>query len=129
MIKELIHRPVTKLSVLISGFGFTENRRHPRAKVKWPVVMTTPNGLVDGQARNISLGGVCIRCPGKPDLEDNFRLVITTKDRLILVNAEVIWSNGHRSHGKTNSHGMGIRFTKISSDDRSFIRGVISGHT
>jgi hypothetical protein len=43
--------------------------------------MTTSNGLIDGQTQNVSLGGAFIRCPQKPDLENNFRLVMSTKDR------------------------------------------------
>jgi len=97
--------------------------------MKWPVVMTTINGLVDGRTHNISLSGAFIRCPQKPKLEDNFRLVMTTKDRLILVNAEVVWSNGHKSEGKSTHHEMGVRFTKLSSNDRTFLSGVISKHT
>ncbi|MDH3952514.1 MAG: PilZ domain-containing protein, partial [Deltaproteobacteria bacterium] len=94
MVKQFINRPVAKLAVLFSGFGSPENRRHARARIKWPVVMTTSNGLIDGQTHNVSLGGAFIRCPEKPDLEDNFRLVMSTKDRLVLVNAEIVWSNG-----------------------------------
>ena len=129
MVKQFINRPVAKLAVLFSGFGSPENRRHARARIKWPVVMTTSNGLVDGQTHNVSLGGAFIRCPEKPDLEDNFRLVMSTKDRLVLVNAEIVWSNGRKSEGKSAYHEMGIRFTKISSNDRSFLSGVISNHT
>ncbi|MBW2625422.1 MAG: PilZ domain-containing protein, partial [Deltaproteobacteria bacterium] len=105
------------------------NRRHHRARIKWPVVMTTSNGLVDGQTQNVSLGGAFIRCPQKPDLDDNFRLVMSTKDRLVLVNAEIVWSNGRKSEGKSAYHEMGIRFTKISGNDRTFLSGVISNHT
>ena len=129
MVKQLIHRPVAKLSLLLSGFGSQENRRHRRVKIRWPVVMTTSNGLADGQTHNVSLGGVFIRCQEKINLEDRFRLVMTTKDRLILVNAEVVWSNGHKSEGKSAYHEMGIRFTNISGNDRTFLSGVISKYT
>jgi hypothetical protein len=60
VVKQFIYGPVTKLVVLISGFGSKENRRHRRARIKWPVVMTTPDGLIDGQTQNLSLGGGCI---------------------------------------------------------------------
>ncbi len=126
MVKQLIHGPITKLTLLISGLGSKENRRHPRARIKWPVVMNTPNGLVDGRTKNLSLGGAFVRCPDMPHLEDNFRLVLTAKERLILVNAEVVWSDGNRSNGKSSFQGMGIRFTKISINDRAFLSGVIS---
>lgn len=129
MVKQIIHKPVSKLAVLLSGFGSRDNRRHRRVKVKWPVVMTTNSGLADGRTHNVSLGGAFIRCSEKPKLEENFRLVMTTKDRLILVNAEVVWSNGHKSEGKSTHHEMGVRFTKLSSNDRTFLNGVISKHT
>ena len=129
MVKQIIHKPVSKLAVLLSGFGSRDNRRHRRVKVKWPVVMTTNSGLADGRTHNVSLGGAFIRCSEKPKLEENFRLVMTTKDRLILVNAEVVWSNGHKSEGKSTHHEMGVRFTKLSSNDRTFLNGVISKNT
>jgi hypothetical protein len=91
--------------------------------------MTTSNGLVDGQTQNVSLGGAFIRCLEQPDLEDNFRLVMSTKDRLVLVNAEIVWTNGRKSEGKSAYHELGIRFTKISGNDRAFLSGVISNHT
>ena len=91
--------------------------------------MTTNSGLADGRTHNVSLGGAFIRCSEKPKLEENFRLVMTTKDRLILVNAEVVWSNGHKSEGKSTHHEMGVRFTKLSSNDRTFLNGVISKNT
>lgn len=91
--------------------------------------MTTGDGLLDGRTQNISLGGASIRCSVKPVLQENFRLVMTSKDRLILVNAEVVWSNGHKFEGKSTHHEMGVRFTKLSSNDRAFLSGVISRHT
>ena len=91
--------------------------------------MTTSNGLADGQTQNVSLGGAFIRCQQEANLEDRFRLVMTTKDRLILVNAEVVWSNGQKSESKTAFHEMGVRFTNISGNDRTFLSGVISSHT
>jgi hypothetical protein len=116
------------LSLLFSGFGFHENRRHPRAKIKWPVVMTSDSGLVDARTQNVSLGGAFIRCGQQANLEHNFRLVMTTKDRLILVNAEVVWTYGHGPVGRSNQRGMGVRFTKISGNDRSFLNTVIANH-
>ncbi len=129
MVKQLINRPVAKLAALLNGFDFKESRRYRRVKIKWPVVMTTPNGLIDGQTLNLSLGGACIRCPKLPNLDESFRLVMTAKERLILVNAQVVWSNGHNSPGKSTTHGMGIRFTNLSSNDRTFLSRVISAHS
>ena len=39
----------------------TENRRHTRAKVKWPVSIKAPTGIIDGTTENLSLSGAFIR--------------------------------------------------------------------
>jgi hypothetical protein len=91
--------------------------------------MTSSTGLVDGQTQNISLGGAFVRCRETPDLQENFRMVMTAKERLILVNAEVIWSNESESNDKSTFLGIGVRFTHISSNDRTFLRSVISSYT
>jgi hypothetical protein len=49
--------------------------------------------------------------------------------KIVLVNAEIVWSNGRKSEGKSAYHEMGIRFTKLSGNDRTFLNGVISNHT
>ncbi len=39
----------------------TENRLRTRAKVKWPVSIKAPTGIVDGTTENLSLSGAFIR--------------------------------------------------------------------
>jgi len=39
----------------------TENRLHARAKVKWPVSIKVPTGIIDGTTENLSLSGAFIR--------------------------------------------------------------------
>ena len=127
-VKQRIHRPVTRLARMINGFNTEENRRYPRAKVKWPIVMAADDRLVDGRTQNLSLGGAFIRCSELPTPDSEFRLVITTKDRLIPATAELVWSDVSHSQDKSVVHGMGVRFTRISNDDRSFLRGVLRDH-
>ena len=128
VVRQIIHKQVAKLAIVMSGLTRVECRRHPRAKVKWPVVMTTPDGLVDGQTQNLSLGGALIRCPKTPNLKENFRLVMTANARLILVTAEVAWTNFSNFAAKPKFGAMGIRFTSMSSDDRRFLKDLISHH-
>jgi hypothetical protein len=94
--------------------------------IKWPVVVMTPGGLVDGHTHNLSLGGALIRIPNSRDVEDNFRLVMTSKERLVMVAAERVWADEYGSSDKLRQQRMGIRFTSISSDDRQFIHHAIS---
>ena len=105
---------------------FKEKRRHQRARIKWPVVVNSPNGLLDGKTRDLSVGGTYIRCPDMPILDTNFLLVITAEERLILVTAEMVWSDTRNSDGKNISRGMGIRFRSIKSEGRVFLHSAIS---
>lgn len=99
-----------------------EERRYRRVKIKWPVVMMTPNSLIDGKAKNISLGGAFVRCSNQPNIDRSFRMVLIAEERFILVNAQVVWLDTR----KTMLRGLGVRFTAFLVNDRPFISRVIS---
>ena len=105
-----------------------ENRRHPRAEVKWPVVILTPNGLVDGKTENLGLGGTFIRLSGQLKSDHNLPVVITVKGRFISCTAQVVWSDIPGSAGQNRASGIGVRFTKMMLNDRSFLHYEISNH-
>ena len=105
-----------------------DSRRHPRAEVKWPVVILSPNGLVDGKTENISLSGTFIRLAGQLKSNHNLPVVITVKGRFILCTAQVVWSDTPGPAGRNTASGMGVRFTKMMLNDRSFLHGEISDY-
>jgi len=45
-----------------------ESRKHPRAKVVWPVIMENSRNIISGETQDISAGGAYMRCrkPLKP---------------------------------------------------------------
>ena len=105
-----------------------ENRRHPRAKVKCPVVMSLSDTLIDGETKNLSLGGAFVRCAEQPKPGRVFRMTIEpSKGRLFLVSAEVVWSDSYRVKDKTVLRGLGVRFLEIL-DGRQFLRNEIEKH-
>ena len=103
-----------------------ENRRHPRAEVKWPVVILSPNGLVDGKTQNISLGGIFIRLAGRLKSNHNVPVVITVKGRFISCTARAVWSDNPSPADQNKVIGIGFRFTKMMLNDRSFLHSEIS---
>ena len=125
-VRQMLYRPVRKLVNIFNRFSTKENRRHPRARIKWSVVLMTDDGLVDGRTQNLSQVGGFIRFSKLPKLSGDFRLVITTKDRLIPLTATLVWSDANHLQNRSAVSGIGVRFTNISSDDRSFLRGAIS---
>jgi hypothetical protein len=105
-----------------------ENRRHPRAKIKCPVVMSASNTLIDGETRNLSLGGAFIKCTEQPKPGLAFRMAIeAAKGRLFLVSAEVVWSDSYTVKNKIVIRGLGVRFLEIL-DGRQFLRNEIKRH-
>jgi len=46
---------------------------------------------------------------------------INAHEKSLHVKAEVVWSNRYGPNDEINPRGMGVRFLKISSQDRKFI--------
>ena len=105
-----------------------ERRQYLRATVKLPVVMMTGNGLVDGEIRNLSLGGAFIHCLEMPSHTDDFSMVISAQGRLISVTAAVVWTGTQRFSNENVLGGIGVRFTQIFTHDRRFLKDVITNH-
>ena len=104
----------------------TEKRHYSRARVKWPVIIQTPNGLVDGTTENLSLSGAFIRVSSQLNSSDSFPLVLNAKGRFIPCTAQVIWSDERKSSDKGRSLGIGVRFSRMMLNDRQFLHGQIS---
>jgi hypothetical protein len=113
----------------------TENRRHTRAKIKWPVVIQTPTGLIDGTTVNLSLSGAFISLSNELDSHHNLSIVLNAKGRFIVLNAkgrfipctaQVVWSDERNLSDQSKSLGIGVRFTGLMPHDREFLHGEIS---
>jgi hypothetical protein len=106
-----------------------ERRRHPRVKVKWPVSINAPTGLVDGTTENLSLGGAFIRLSNELNSNHNLSLVLDVKGRFIPCTAQVVWSDERNFSDQRKFLGIGVRFTRMMLHDRAFLHGEISNRT
>jgi len=98
-----------------------ERRRHPRAIVNWPVAVNIPEGSLEGEVKDISVGGVCILFAREPIVTDNFSIFLKPSDqRTIPVIGEKVWSSKFDvAYGTV--FGIGIRFIYISPEDLQYI--------
>ena len=103
-----------------------ERRHYPRSNLKLPVVMIAGESLVDGEIKDISLGGAFIRCPKMSNPKDSFHMVITSKGRLISIIAEVVWSEGQKFKSKAALSGIGVRFRRVLHGDRRFLANMVA---
>jgi hypothetical protein len=102
-----------------------ERRQHRRVIVNWPVVVNIIGGSLEGEVKDISIGGVCILCPEEPAHENNFRIILKPSEQQALsVIGEKVWSDTiDIGYGKV--FGIGIRFIYISAVDRQYIANVV----
>ena len=96
----------------------TDNRHHTRAKVKWPVSINAPTGIVDGTTENLSLSGAFIRLSKELSYSDELPLVLKAKGRLIPCSAEVVWSD----EIEVESYTYGARLRKPVDQIEELIR-------
>jgi hypothetical protein len=108
-----------------------EKRQHPRTKVALPVIIETAHGFMEGQILDISASGAFVLCSNLPNPTNKFFMAIANIPQLtlhILVGAELIRTNTFGPDGDFISQGMGVRFTKISTEDRKCISALVSGY-
>jgi uncharacterized protein (TIGR02266 family) len=110
-------------SVTLSRRTGTEARQHPRTDVNWPVSMETPDGPIEAEAKNISLGGAFICCKKPLPVGQVFGLTMIGPDNVpVTATAEVVWSNANVPDEKVINRGMGVRFIKMSERHLQIVR-------
>jgi uncharacterized protein (TIGR02266 family) len=100
-----------------------DRRGYPRAKLKWPVVIKTEKGTMEGVTLNITPDGCFISCrnPLKLNVVFEIGIKVPHSKSSITAKAEVVWSNIYGPDDEITPRGMGVRFIKITSEARKFI--------
>ena len=106
------YTPSTKIS-------WEEKRRHPRVAISWQAFIEMSGQTDNVQLKDISLGGAFVVCAEPLALNDRFKISIRIPNReLLLLNAEVVWSNSNVPADRVVNRGMGIRFIENTEKDR-----------
>jgi hypothetical protein len=107
---------------------YQKKRQYSRADVSWPVFLLTPQCIVKGETKNISLGGAFIHFLSDPVQDRSFRLVIKPPnyEGLLVVSAIVAWKTHRQESQRILPSGMGVQFTQISSNARNFLDSVFA---
>ena len=99
-----------------------------RANLQWQVNAETPKGTLEGVTKDISTRGAYVCCARPLRLNEVFHMSINAPEKSLNVKAEVVWSNIYGPDDHITPRGMGVRFIKISSQDRKFIAKEVSQH-
>ena len=100
-----------------------EKRDYPRAEIKWPAVIKTDQGTMDGVTSNVTPNVAFIHCQKPLRINEIFELTIDipNSDQILTARAEVTWSNRWGPDDDISPRGRGVRFVKISKEDRRII--------
>ena len=106
-----------------------DRRSFPRTAVDWPAMIVTPEACIGGETKNISPTGAFIHCLTEPEKDTPLRLVFKDplQQKWVMVAAELAWSNISNCDDIW-SCGIGVRFTRVFSNDHLFIHGVTPKH-
>ena len=104
-------------------------REYARIDVSWPASIFTAAGLIEGQVKNISIGGALINCRRLPDLEETFHLAIEIPHYLfpVAAKAKQVRLNVYDSEGGSTSpsYDLAVLFLDMSEEDRKVFHEAI----
>ena len=105
----------------------SEKRKTPRINVNWPITIITSQGTIEGESRNITPSGVFIHCKTKLPEDELYQMIIKLPNgKQIIVKGQRMWSNLNGREDTGALVNMGFSFIKISEQDQSALRTVIS---
>ena len=107
-----------------------EKRQYVRAQVGYTIMVKSSQGLMVGQVKDISPGGafICCQWPSEPGKVLKMTIMVSPMSPPLKAKGKVIRSKVYCLDDETVCHGMSVRFTKISDNDRRFISSRISGY-
>ncbi len=107
--------------------SWEEKRHHPRLAISWQAFIEMSGQTDNVQLKDISLGGAFVVCAQPLALNDKFKISIRIPNReLLLLNAEVVWSNRNMPADRVVNRGMGIRFIENTEKDRQRLNEALS---
>jgi c-di-GMP-binding flagellar brake protein YcgR len=99
-----------------------ESRKHPRAKVVWPIIMENDRNIISGETQDISAGGAYMRCRNPlKSVEVSMYVSVSLLSPRIRAMAVVVRSDVFGSANGVEYYGIGVRFVAISDEGRELI--------
>ena len=119
-------RPQIHGGIILNTLKIKREHRYPKVDAKYPVVVLTVDGQIQGETKNISTQQAFVRCKDPLRLYDVASMSIQfSKDESILAEAEVIWSNRYGPDDEITPRGMVVRFTRLSHRERKKLHNTI----
>jgi LysM repeat protein len=108
---------------------WVEKRQHPRVSFDWPVTLISSDGTtILGRVKDISRGGVRIHVETVLQINEQVRLAIEIPEANDVISAtgEIFRTTVLDDQSSPLTHGLSIRFTKISKEDCKYFCGNLA---
>ena len=100
-----------------------------RAEIRWPVILLTPHGPVEGETEYISLSRILVASKTSLPSEGDFGVLIKAPNhQAIHTTSEVVRTTVDDSDGSVSRFGVELQLTNISKTDRDFLCRIIAKH-
>ena len=104
---------------------FVERRKLPRISVRYPVILYSPMGTVQGATKNISATGACIECSTLLRVNEPCWMEIGIPQRPVAVRGTVLWSSLVINRSKAEVSYAGLSIMRIEEEDREWLNTAI----
>lgn len=107
-----------------------EERKQPRAKIRWHVKARHSEKVTQGVTLSVSSTGLFIACsqPFRLNSVIDVDIEVPDQEQPLQASAEVVWSNIYGPDDDITPRGMGVRFLKISGEARQAISTAVIKH-
>ena len=122
------HLSQNSTGVSCPNWRFGKGREYTRVDVSFPATLMTPQGPVDGEVKNISLGGALFVFSDPPNANAtvlDVAIEIPGHQYTIWAKVEMVRFDIHVADDFTFSYGLSVRFKEISEDDLGFLTSTI----
>lgn len=110
-------------------FQVEEKSNDRRMEIMWPVSIETDSAIIKAETKEINRAGAFIKCNSPFLPGEKFRLKIEAPGkRVIVLNADVLWSNRGIPDESVITRGMGIRFIKNPDEDMTALKIALGEH-
>ncbi len=98
-----------------------------RLKIKCPAVIERPQGFTKVGIKEISINGAFVTCPQPFPLGETFQIkIIFTKEKSLVLMADVLWNNNNVPRDQIIARGMKVGFLRLSEKERQFLKEIVS---
>ena len=107
------------------------SRQHPRYEVSIPAECSTRQVFFSNKVRNISRGGLFLRCERPLPLNEEVSLVLHLPgtEKGIFATGRVVWGHDIAAGSADAVAGSGIRFVGMTASDRVALETFLGGMT